>query len=141
MKRSQPHASSASSGASRLDASSIVSWEHNPQSQALRVETQDGAFLVLPYSHFAFAHFARETDREILHVSFTTHDVHVFGRNLRELGLGLQKLAVEWIRAIPTRYVALSEEGSPFIERIEVTEVAGSIDQELHRVGCSASGN
>ena len=132
MKRPKLHTSSALPGASRLDESSTASWEHNPQSQALRVETQDGAFLVLPYSHFAFAHFAREMDREILHVCFTTHDVHVSGRNLRELGLGLQKLAVDWIRAIPTRYVALSQEGSPFIERIEVTEVAGSTGQELH---------
>jgi hypothetical protein len=123
MKKPKPHTTEATAGPSHRDESSTVAWEHNPQAEALRVDLQSGVFFVLPYSHFAFAHFARETDCEMLRVSFTTHDVRVSGRNLREVGLALQKLAVDWIREIPARYVALTQKGGPFIERIEVTRV------------------
>jgi hypothetical protein len=68
--------------------------------------------------------FASEPDCEILRVSFATHDVRVSGRNLRELGLALQKLTVDWIREAPARYAVLPEKGCAFIERIEISEVS-----------------
>ena len=123
MKKRQSNKADANADSARSDDSSLLAWENNPQAQALRVDLQNGTFFVLPYSHFAFAHFERKEDAETLRVSFTTHDVHVSGRNLRELGIALQKLAVEWIREVPTRYAALAEKGGTVIERIEITEV------------------
>jgi len=90
----------------------------------LRVDLQSGAFFVLPYSHFAFAHFQREGDSETLRVTFSSHEVRVNGRNLRELGLALQKLGVDWIREAPARYAGLAARGCTFIERIEIAEIS-----------------
>ena len=117
------HTANALVGPPRRDDSSAVMWAHNPQAVALRVDLQNGVFWVLPYCQFAFAYFARETDCETLRISFTTHDVRVLGRNLSDLGLALQKLAVDWIREIPRRYNVPSEKGAVFIERIDVTKV------------------
>ena len=124
MKKRKSDKADASATAPRSDESSLAAWEQNPQAQALRVDLQSGVFFVLPYSHFAFAHFSSEADGETLRVSFATHDVRVSGRNLRELGLALQKLTVDWIREVPARYAALSEKGCTFIERIEIAEVS-----------------
>jgi len=124
MKKRKAQTSDVATVAPRPDESSLVAWEQNPQAQALRVDLQSGVFFVLPYSQFGFAHFAREANHETLRVSFATHDVRVSGRNLRELGLALQKLTVDWIREVPSRYAALSEKGCAFIERIEITEIS-----------------
>jgi hypothetical protein len=102
----------------------FAAWEHNPQAQALRVDLHNGTFFVLTYSHFAFAHLQREGDNEILCVTFSSHEVRVNGRNLRELGLALQKLGVDWIREAPARYAGLVARGCAFIERIEVSEIS-----------------
>ena len=123
MKKRQSNKGDANADAARADDSSLAAWESNPQAQALRVDLQNGAFFILPYSQFAFAHLEREDDSETLRISFTTHDVRVSGRSLRELGIALQKLAVEWIREVPKRYAALAEKGGTAIERIEITEV------------------
>jgi hypothetical protein len=75
MKKRKTNKADASADAPRSDESSLAAWEQNPQAQALRVDLQSGVFFVLPYSHFAFAHFASEADCETLRVSFATHDV------------------------------------------------------------------
>jgi hypothetical protein len=123
MKKRKP-ASVESSGDAASAEPGFVAWENNPQAQALRVDFQNGAFFVLPYSHFAFAHLQREGDNEILCVTFSSHEVRVHGRNLRELGLALQKLGVDWIREAPARYAGLVPRGCAFIERIEVADIS-----------------
>ena len=124
MKKRKPANAENSGDAAPPTEPSFVAWENNPQAQALRVDLQSGAFFVLPYSHFAFAHFQREGDSETLRVTFSSHEVRVNGRNLRELGLALQKLGVDWIREAPARYAGLAARGCAFIERIEVVDVA-----------------
>ena len=94
MKKRQSNKSDVNANPVRSDDSSLVAWESNPQAQALRVDLQNGVLFVFPYSQFAFAHFERKEDSDTLRISFTTHDVRVSGRNLRELGIALQKLAV-----------------------------------------------
>jgi hypothetical protein len=79
-----------------------------------------------PTSHFGFARHAREADHETLQISFTTHDIRIVGRNLRELGPGLHKLTADWIREAPARYAPLSEKGRAFIERIEFNEISAA---------------
>jgi hypothetical protein len=124
MKKRKPPTGDAATVAPRPDESGIVAWEQNPQAQALRVDLQSGVFFVLPYSHFAFARFARGANSETLQVSFTTHDVCISGRNLREVGIALQKMAVDWIKEAPARYAVLASKEAAFIESIEVKESA-----------------
>ena len=124
MKKRKPANAENSGDAAPPTGPSFVAWENNPQAQALRVDLQSGAFFVLPYSHFAFAHFQREGDSETLRVTFSSHEVRVNGRNLRELGLALQKLGVDWIREAPARYAGLAARGCTFIERIEIAEIS-----------------
>ena len=123
MKKRQANRSADTVETTRSDETNFGAWESNPQAQALRVDLQSGAFFVLPYSHFALAHFDRDENEESLRIAFTTHEVRVSGRHLRELGIALQKLAVEWIREVPPRYATLAEKGRVFIERIEVAEI------------------
>lgn len=122
MKKRQANQSTATADATRADETNFAAWEANPQAQAVRVDLQNGVFFVFPFSHFAFAHFDRDERRETLRISFTTHEVRVSGHCLRELGVALQKFAVEWIREVPARYAALTDKGRAFIERIEVVE-------------------
>ncbi len=124
MKKRKPANAEISGNTAPPAEPGIVAWENNPQAQALRVDFQNGTFFVLPYSHFAYAHLQREGDNEILCVTFSSHEVRVNGRNLRELGLALQKLGVDWIREEPARYAGLLARGCAFIERIEVTEIS-----------------
>ena len=72
--------------------------------------------------------FDRDEAGESLRIAFTTHEVRISGRHLRELGIALQKLAVEWVREVPPRYAALAEKGRAFIERIEVAEIEDDED-------------
>ena len=102
----------------------LVCWNKDAQAQSLRVELSGDRFFVFPYTHLTFAKMEREEDREVLAVSFTTHDLRIVGRNLRELGIALQKLAVDWIKAAPGRYAPLTSKEAVFIESIEVKEVA-----------------
>lgn len=102
----------------------LVCWNKDAQAQSLRVELSGGCFFVFPYTHLTFAKIEREESGEVLTVSFTTHDVRVAGRNLRELGIALQKLAVDWIKEAPARYATLTSKDSVFIEAIEVKEAA-----------------
>lgn len=106
------------------EETNFAAWEANPQAQTVRVDLQNGEFFIFPYSHFAFAHFSRDEQRETLCISFTAHEVRVSGRQLREVGVALQKFTVEWIREIPARYTTLAEKGRAVVERIEVTEIA-----------------
>ena len=118
MKKRKLHANDVQ----HSEESNPVSWERNPQAQALGVYLQQGVLFVFPYSHFAFAQLLLDEDLETLRISFTTHDVCVSGHNLLELSRALQKLAVDWIREMPMRYAPLSERDFVFIERIEVKE-------------------
>lgn len=123
MKKRQANRRDAAADTTRSEETNFAAWEANPQAQAVRVDLQNGGFFVFPYSHFALAHFDRDERRETLRILFTTHEVRVSGRHLRELGIALQKLAVEWIREVPARYTALAEKGRAFIECIEITEI------------------
>jgi len=48
------------------------------------------------------------------------HQVRIAGRNLRELALGLQDRAVEFIKPMPGRYTAATGSEAVVVESIEV---------------------
>lgn len=106
----------------KLEKKQPVCWNKDPHVQCLRVELGTDRFFVLPYVHFAFASMEREGEGDVLVASFTTHDLRIVGKNLRELGIAIQMLAVEWIKAAPARYAALRTKDSVFIQSVEVTE-------------------
>ena len=108
----------------------LTCWNKDAQAQCLRVELSDERSFIFPYTHLTFASTEREEGRDVLAVSFTTHDLRIVGRNLRELGIALQKLAVDWIRLAPARYAALAANEAVFIEEIEVKEVEDSSERE-----------
>jgi len=100
----------------------VACWHIDSQAQALRVELADGSFFVFPYTNFALAHFQKGGDADALHVSMTTHDLRITGKNLRELGMALQKPAVEWIKELPSRFNLLTNDHHVWIKSIEIHE-------------------
>jgi hypothetical protein len=96
----------------------------NEQVEGLRVELKDSTFMVFPYNHLSFARIQEQESGDLLTISFTTHDIEVTGRNLREIGVALQKKTVDWIRETPTRYATLTAKDSAFIAAIELKDAA-----------------
>ncbi|MEO6739424.1 MAG: hypothetical protein ABIP20_04175 [Chthoniobacteraceae bacterium] len=103
---------------------SIACWNEDAQTQALRVELKGGDFFVFPVSHFLCAEFTRGAEGDLLRLAFTTHEVKIRGRHLREVALALQRLAVEWIREIVPKYAALAGPDAAIIMAIEVAALA-----------------
>ena len=117
MKTSQPEARPADTTRHTL------CWNKDPQAQALRVEMTDGSFFVFPYDHLGYVKFAPGNDGDFVHVFLSTHDVEIRGTNLRELGLALQKCAVDWVRALPARSAPRADADYVWIKTITVNEV------------------
>ena len=101
----------------------LICWNKDAQAQCLRVELSDDRSFIFPYTHLTFASTEREEGRDVLTASFTTHDLRIVGKNLRELGIALQRLAVDWVKPAPVRYAVLVSSDTIFIEKIEVEEV------------------
>ena len=100
----------------------LICWSKDAQAQCLRVELSDDRSFIFPYTHLTFACTEREESRDVLTASFTTHDLRIVGKNLRELGIALQRLAVDWIKPAPARYAPLVPNEAVFIESITVSE-------------------
>jgi hypothetical protein len=98
-------------------------WNKDPHAQALRVELADGSFLVLPYDHLGLVKFELHNDGDLVHVFLNTHDIEIWGTNLRELGLAFQKCAVDWVRALPARSSPRVDDDYVWITSIAVNEV------------------
>jgi len=100
-------------------------WNRDTQAHSLRVELADGSFYVFPYNHLAFAKFVPGNDNDALHVLLDTHEIQITGKHLREIGLAIQKLAVDWVKESPARYSPPANEDNAWITSITVTEVQG----------------
>lgn len=98
-------------------------WSKDAQAQCIRVECGDET-IVFPYAHLGFARLRRENNRDVLDLSFSSHQVEVRGKGLRELLLAIQKFTADWIQATPARYEPLAAKRSVFIQAIEVREIA-----------------
>ena len=109
-----------------------VCWWKEPQIPALRVELNDDTFVVLPYIHLGFAKLETRQERNLLFLSFSSHEIRITGRNLKELGIAIQRLSVEWIREASPRYTSLVKKDAVVIEKIEITEKATEGAISLH---------
>jgi hypothetical protein len=82
----------------------------------------DGTFFGLPYQHLVCVGFEPGTD-DTINVTIARHEVKITGKNLRELALAFQKLAVEWVRELPARYAAVANHGEVLIISIKVCDL------------------
>jgi hypothetical protein len=97
-------------------------WNRDYQARALRVELADGNLYVFPYRRLAFVRFESGNDHETLHVVLDTHQIHITGKQLREMALALQKSAVDWVRELPGRYGSQADDDHVWITSIAVSE-------------------
>ncbi len=100
-----------------------VSWNKDTRALSLRVEFSNGNFRLFPYGHLSAVGFERHGDDDVLNLRFAGHEVEITGKHLRELGLAFQKLAVDWVRELPARYVAIAIHEEAYVARIKVSEL------------------
>jgi hypothetical protein len=95
----------------------------DPQARCLRIETSPGRSLLLPLDQFAFAEFNSTGKEQLLHLSFATHEIVVYGSALRRVESALHKLELSFLAVLPSKYHALVPDGQPKIRDIVVTEI------------------
>jgi hypothetical protein len=100
-----------------------ISWNKDLQAQLLRVELADGSFYLFPYTHLGMVRFEQTGDGDLLHLRFANHEVEITGKRLRDLGLAVQKLIVEWVKPVPERYAAAVAGDAVCITSITVSEL------------------
>lgn len=97
-------------------------WQREAPSPCLRVELENGDAHLLSYQHFAAATLTRAGEgAETLRVTFSTHELAIEGRGLRDLLLSLQDFAVKWMRPAPERYHALAPSADGIITAIGIS--------------------
>lgn len=94
-------------------------WRQGREQPCLRVERKSDAF-IFPYQQFLGAHHTRQGEVDSLIISFSTHEITISGRQLDEVALALQELAIVWIKTIPERYRELPKNEGPWITQIDV---------------------
>lgn len=97
-------------------------WQREAPSACLRIELPDGTQNLLSYGHFVTATLTRsESGLEIIRISFSSHELEIEGRGLRDLLLGLQDFAVKWIRTAPARYQPSPVDAAGIVSSIKIT--------------------
>lgn len=98
-----------------------ASWEREPHSPCLRIETESGDLHVFPYHHLLTASLTQASNADCtLLVSFSTHDVELKGCGLRDLLLGIQEFAIKWVRPVPERYRGIASSQCGFVYSIRI---------------------
>jgi hypothetical protein len=100
-----------------------VSWSKDAQAQLLRVELADGSFCLFPFAHLSFVKCAQQGEGDLLTLRFANHEIQITGKRLRELGLAVQKLAVDWVKEQPARYATMANQDEVLITAIKVSEL------------------
>ena len=95
-------------------------WRREHDRPCLRIETNSGEAFLFPYHQFQGAHHCHSNDLETLKISFSTHEVILSGRNLSEIAVALEDLAIRWIKPVQSRYRRVAEVEGAFVTHIEV---------------------
>jgi hypothetical protein len=98
-------------------------WHREAPCACLRIEPPSGELRVFPYQHLVTAVLNRLEDGEMLHLDFSSHEVEITGRNLRDLLLALQDFAVKWVRSTPERFAPLARGEDCVVTEIRITAV------------------
>jgi len=77
---------------------------------------------IFPYQQLVTASLVHAHAEDVLRLAFSSHDIEITGRNLRELLVGLQDFGVKLLRIMPERYQSATTTG--FISSIRITPVA-----------------
>ena len=93
-------------------------WLRESSCTCLRVEISGTEAHLFPYQQMVSASLVHENAVDVLRLAFSSHDVEVTGRNLRELLVALQEFSVKWLRVVPDRY-----EGVAVAESATITKV------------------
>ena len=97
-------------------------WQREAPAACLRVELPSGEVHLFSYQHFVTASFQRDdAGGETVRITFSSHELDVEGRGLRELLLGLQDFAVKWLRTAPDRYHTLPVSADGIVTAIRIT--------------------
>jgi hypothetical protein len=95
-------------------------WQRERDRQCLRIELNSGETFFFPYRQFLGGRYNRVGNQETLQISFSTHLITLSGRNLVELAVALEDLAISWIKPLTSRYRELVEPDAAFVINIEV---------------------
>lgn len=99
-------------------------WQRETPGACLRVELPSGEAHLFSYQHFVTASLKRsDTGVELLRVTFSSHELEIEGRGLRELLLGLQDFAVKWLRPAPERYQPIPAEAEGAILAVRLAAI------------------
>jgi hypothetical protein len=79
---------------------------------------------LFPYQQMVTASLIHENAHDVVRLAFSSHDIEITGRNLRELLVALQEFAVKWLRTIPDRYQAVTNPNSSLISYIRIAPAA-----------------
>ena len=91
----------------------------------LRIELDSKTFYLLPYHHLEVVKFESGESQDTLTLSFLNRTVRITGKNLREVGLGLQGRCIEFVRPMPSldRYSSVAKnEASIKVVEIELEQ-------------------
>ncbi len=98
-------------------------WHRERDRHCLRIELNSAETFLFRYQQLLGVHHLRSTNSETLKISFSTHQVVLSGRNLAEISVALEELAVSWIRFVPGRYEKAAEFEGALVTGIEVKAV------------------
>jgi hypothetical protein len=87
------------------------------------VEISGAETHLFPYQQMVTASLVHENAVDVLRLAFSSHDVEITGRNLRELLVGLQDFSVKWLRSMPDRYQGVAVTESVTITKVRLSAV------------------
>lgn len=96
-------------------------WHRDRDRHCLRVELNSGEIFLFRYQQLVGVHHLSALNPETLKISFSTHQVVLSGKNLSEIMVALEDLAIAWIKSVPARYHQLAGPDRALITGIEIT--------------------
>jgi hypothetical protein len=78
---------------------------------------------LFPYQQLVTASLVHQNASDVLCLTFSSHDVEITGRNLRELLAAVQQFEAKWLRIMPDRYQIAGSE-SAVISSIRISAAA-----------------
>jgi hypothetical protein len=88
------------------------------------VEISGSEAHIFPYQHLVAASLVHENTADVLRLAFSSHDIEITGRNLREILVSIQEFGVKWLRTIPERYQSVTTAQSGLIFHIRIAPAA-----------------
>lgn len=95
-------------------------WQRERDRHCLRIELNSGETFLFPYQQLLGGRHVRAGNQETLQISFSTHLITLSGRNLVEVVVALEDLAISWIKPLANRYRELVELDEACVTNIEV---------------------